>query len=82
MASFSASGASRRIRTPHLYLKDAGCDADTIEKIMSDLQTGKEESSLKQLAMHRKKLLDSLHREQKCIDCLDYFVYQMKEAKK
>lgn len=49
---------------------------------MSDLQTGKEESSLKQLAMHRKKLLDSLHREQKCIDCLDYFVYQMKEAKK
>lgn len=27
-------------------LKDAGCDADTIEKFMSDLQTGKEESGL------------------------------------
>lgn len=38
-------------------LKDAGCDADTIEKFMSDLQTGKEESGLKQLAIHRKKLL-------------------------
>lgn len=63
-------------------LKDAGCDSDTIEKFMADLQKGKEANSLKLLAVHRKNLLDSLHREQKCIDCLDYLVYQMKEAKK
>lgn len=63
-------------------LKDAGCDSDTIEKFMADLQTGKEANGLKRLAAHRKNLLDSLHREQKCIDCLDYLVYQMKEAKK
>ena len=63
-------------------LKDAGCDSDTIEKFMADLQKGKEANGLKRLAVHRKNLLDSLHREQKCIDCLDYFVYQMKEAKK
>lgn len=59
-------------------LKDAGCDSDTIEKFMADLQKGKEANSLKLLAVHRKNLLDSLHREQKCIDCLDYLVYQMK----
>lgn len=63
-------------------LKDAGCDSDTIEKFMADLQKGKEANGLKRLAVHRKNLLDSLHREQKCIDCLDYLVYQMKEAKK
>ncbi|MDE6608575.1 MAG: hypothetical protein K2K54_12610 [Lachnospiraceae bacterium] len=63
-------------------LKDAGCDSDTIENFMADLQKGKEANGLKRLAVHRKNLLDSLHREQKCIDCLDYFVYQMKEAKK
>ena len=63
-------------------LKDAGCDSETIENFMADLQKGKEANGLKRSAVHRKNLLDSLHREQKCIDCLDYFVYQMKEAKK
>ena len=63
-------------------LKDAGCDSETIEKFMADLQKGKEASGLKRLAVHRKKLLDSLHREQKCIDCLDYLVYQMKKENK
>ena len=61
-------------------LKDAGCDAQTIENFMSDLHSGKEESSLKRLAIHRKKLLDSIHKEQKQIDCLDYLVYQMNKT--
>ena len=61
-------------------LKDAGCDTQTIENFMSDLHKGKEESSLKQLAIHRKKLLDSIHKEQKQIDCLDYLVYQMRKS--
>ncbi|MCI9274444.1 MAG: hypothetical protein HFE39_10920 [Clostridiales bacterium] len=63
-------------------LKDAGCDSETIEEFMADLQKGKEACGLKRLAAHRKKLLDSLHREQKCIDCLDYLVYQMKKTNK
>lgn len=63
-------------------LKDAGCDSETIENFMADLQKGKEAKGLKRLAVHRKNLLDSLHREQKCIDCLDYLIYQMKEVEK
>lgn len=63
-------------------LKDAGCDSETIENFMADLQKGKKANGLKRLAVHRKNLLDSLHREQKCIDCLDYLVYQMKEVMK
>lgn len=58
-------------------LKDAGCDTETIANVMSDLHRGDGKSSLKRLDIHRKKLLDSLHREQKCIDCLDYLVYRM-----
>lgn len=61
-------------------LKDAGCDTQTIENFMSDLRKGKEESGLKRLAIHRKKLLDSIHKEQKQIDCLDYLVYQMSKT--
>lgn len=63
-------------------LKDADCDSQTIEQFMEDLQKGKKASGLKRLAEHRKKLLDSLHKEQKCIDYLDYLVYQIKKAKK
>lgn len=63
-------------------LKDAGCDSEMIENFMADLQKGKRANGLKRLAVHRKNLLDSLHREQKCIDCLDYLVYQMREVKK
>lgn len=63
-------------------LKDAGCNQDTIERIMTDFRTGEEASGLKQLAAHRKTLLDSIHREQKCIDCLDYLVYQMQRNHK
>ncbi len=62
-------------------LKDAGCDPETIENVMADLNHGNEGMGLKRLAAHRKKLLESLHREQKCIDCLDYLVYQIKKAK-
>ncbi len=62
-------------------LKDAGCNLETIAQFMADLQEGKEASSLKRLAAHRKNLLDALHREQKCIDCLDYLIYQLKKPK-
>ena len=38
-------------------LKDAGCDTETIENFMSDLQKGDEKSSLKRLDVHRKNCL-------------------------
>ncbi|MCD7731561.1 MAG: hypothetical protein LUI05_08730 [Oscillospiraceae bacterium] len=62
-------------------LKDAGCNSETIKSIVADFTAGEEEKCLKQLAVHRKKLLDSIHKEQKCIDCLDYLVYRLEEDK-
>ena len=63
-------------------LRDAGCSEETIEKFITELKTGREKDGLKRLAAHRKDLLDALHKEQKCIDCLDYLVYQMRKAAK
>ena len=36
--------------------------------------------ALRLLTAHRRHLLDTLHQEQKRIDCLDYLVYQMRKA--
>ena len=63
-------------------LKDAGCDEDTIEAFMEDIENGKVDDGLKLLAAHRRSLLDGLHREQKQIDCLDYLVFTMQKKAK
>lgn len=60
-------------------LKDAGCDAGTIEIFMDAIKNGKIESGLKLLSAHRRILLDGLHKEQKKIDCLDYLIYTIKK---
>lgn len=60
-------------------LKDAGCRSDTITAFMDNLKTGRKSESLKVLDLHRRRLLEALHREQKQIDCLDYLVYQLKK---
>lgn len=63
-------------------LKDAGCDAETIARFMADYHGDKKESGMKQLSAHRRALLDLIHKNQKCIDCLDYLVYQLQKEEK
>ena len=60
-------------------LIDAGCDNDTVSAFF---MTSGDDKFAKQLALlrrHRKKLLDSMHRRQYEIDCLDYLITQMKK---
>lgn len=59
-------------------LAATGCDRKTAEEFITLLKNGGAESGLKLLSAHRRKLLDSLHRAQKRIDCLDYFIYLIK----
>ena len=61
-------------------LQDAGCDRQSIDAFLEELRTGRESAGLRRLAAHRKTLLDRLHQEQRCIDCLDYLVYQLKKG--
>lgn len=60
-------------------LKDAGCDEDTVNEFMELAKTRKKLSQLKLLERHRIILLETVHKNEKQIDCLDYLVYQMKK---
>ena len=62
-------------------LKDAGCTDEMAEKFMAlqDREGGEEQ--LKFLSVHRKHLLEQLHRYERQIDCLDYLIYQMEKKK-
>ena len=56
-------------------LRDAGCDEGTVEQFLHSQRC----QQLKLLAVHRKKLLDRVHLEQRRIDCLDYLVWQLQK---
>ena len=62
-------------------LKDAGCDARTVERFVELEEEGKTREQLDLLANHRRQLLERVHKEEKRIDCLDYLVYQMQKKK-
>lgn len=61
-------------------LTDAGLDSKSIAECLKMLDEGKYPALEKFLAAHRKKLLDSVHKYNKRIDCLDYFTYTLKKS--
>lgn len=61
-------------------LRDAGCDEACIRDFVCRYEQGKPLEALRLLTAHHRHLLDTLHQEQKRIDCLDYLVYQMRKA--
>ncbi len=63
-------------------LKDAGCDDGTIVAFITDLKEKRIADGLKLLAVHRRSLLEEIHKDQKQIDCLDYLVYNIENNKK
>lgn len=62
-------------------LIDAGCDKSITEKCMLLVKEGWIFDMLPILTKHRKCLLDSVHKSQKQIDCLDYLIYSLKKQK-
>ncbi len=63
-------------------LRDAGCPDEFIVTFMRAWDTGTAEEQLRLLACQRCRLLDSVHAEQKKLDCLDYLRYQLQKAQK
>ena len=59
-------------------LKDAGCSDMLIEQFLNLLQIGTQKEWLRLLNEHRNSLLDSIHDNQKKLDCLDYLIFEMK----
>lgn len=63
-------------------LIDAGCNQEIVQRCMA-LDREKRIAEMKRiLARHRRTLLDTIHADQKKIDCLDYLVYQMEKSEK
>lgn len=60
-------------------LKDAGCDAATIQKYLELQGEGRLQEQYKLLRSHRASLLDQVHVSQRMVDCLDYLIYEMKK---
>ena len=63
-------------------LRDAGCDEGMIERyreIAADNgQCGPE--LIRLLIPHRRSLLEALHSDQAKLDCLDYLLFQLRNA--
>ena len=59
-------------------LKDSNCSEDLIKEIVTLENKGEISKELKLLEFHRKNLLNSLHKFQKQIDCLDYLIFKIK----
>lgn len=63
-------------------LKDADCTQDTIEQVLTMEESGNIKGLLKILHKHKKNLLDSLHKKNKQIDCLDYLIFKIEQESK
>lgn len=72
--------ATDRIAVITENLTDAGLDKNSIAECLKMLNERQFTSLEKLLASHRKKLLDSVHKYDKRIDCLDYFTYTLRKS--
>ena len=64
----------------HQHLIDTGCDQKTTELCLAFVKEGQLLDMIPILRSHRNTLLDSVHRGQKQIDCLDYLNYKIKNT--
>ena len=62
-------------------LEDAGCGPEITARFLALERAGQYQEQLKLLSDHRRQLLDSLHREGRRIDCLDYLIYQLEKRR-
>ena len=63
-------------------LKDAGCDPDMIRRCEVLVQSEKQGELMQVLSLHRRALLDVVHKNERRIDCLDYLIYQIEKQEK
>lgn len=58
-------------------LKDADCNRELIERFFMLDKNQRTFEQLKLLDEYRKKLVESLHQDQRKIDCLDYLIFNL-----
>ncbi len=60
-------------------LVDAGCGPEIIRQCMALARKRDQAELMRILSRHRRTLLDTVHQNEKRIDCLDYLVYTMEK---
>lgn len=63
-------------------LKDAGCGDAEIADVCSLYEKGQIRDTVKKLRRYRCGLMDTLHKSQERVDCLDYLVRQMEKEER
>lgn len=63
-------------------LKDAGFDEDEIKEFMELYKNSTIDNQCECLKKKRKKLLDKIHKNEKCIACLDFLKYSLEKVDK
>lgn len=63
-------------------LTDAGCSKGMIEEFLALEQKHKRKEQHRLLMRHKTDLLQSLHKDQYKIDCLDHLIYVLHEEEK
>lgn len=63
-------------------LKDAGCEEAEIADVRRLYENGQIQDAVKKLRRYRCGLMDTLHKSQERVDCLDYLVRSMEKEKR
>ena len=63
-------------------LIDAGCNQDMSQQCIVLIKENKTTDLMRLLSCHRAALLDTVHENQKKIDCLDFLLFQINKGKK
>ncbi len=60
-------------------LRDMGLDEDSISRCLTMIENGQYSALDRFLKAYRQTLLDSVHKYNDRIDCLDYFTYTLRK---
>lgn len=71
--------ASDKMGILYQNLMDAGCDKEMTETCMELAREGQKTELLRLLSCHKQKLLKTMHKSQKEIDCLDFLTFRIEK---
>ena len=60
-------------------LIDAGCSPELVRQCATLVQQKETSELMRVLSRHKKGLLDTVHQNEKRIDCLDYLIYHLEK---
>lgn len=57
----------------------AGCDNSKADELLSLISSNKYNEVIKKLEQDRECVLDSVHKKEQCINCIDYLIHKLKQ---